>query len=130
VRSQLCCALYAVTAAGILDGLAANEAVSQAENELRRRFAGSENEHERQLVLNARAEPPRGSGYVVDSLWSSIECLLTTTDYEACVRRAVMLGNDTDTTACIAGGLAGSLYGYGDIPSRWVEVLRGKELVD
>jgi len=27
---------------------------------------------------------------------SSVECLLSTTAYEACVRKAVMLGNDTD----------------------------------
>lgn len=130
VRSQLCCALYALVAAGILEGLAANEAVSRAENELGRRFAGTVNEQEMQLVLNARAEPSRGSGYVVDSLWSSIDCLLTATDYEACVRRAVMLGNDTDTTACIAGGLAGLLYGYSDIAARWRDALKGKELVE
>jgi ADP-ribosyl-[dinitrogen reductase] hydrolase len=41
-----------------------------------------------------------------------------------------MLGNDTDTTACIAGGLAGLLYGYENIPERWREVLKGKELVE
>lgn len=82
------------------------------------------------LVLNARSEPPRGSGYVADSLWSSIERFLTTTEYEACVRRAVILGNDTDTTACIAGGLAGLLYGYEAIPWRWLQVLRGRELVE
>jgi ADP-ribosyl-[dinitrogen reductase] hydrolase len=82
------------------------------------------------LTLGARVEPPRGSGYVVDSLWSAIDCLLTTTDYEACVRRAIMLGNDTDTTACIAGGLAGLLYGYEAIPSRWIEILKGKGIVE
>jgi ADP-ribosyl-[dinitrogen reductase] hydrolase len=68
--------------------------------------------------------------YVVDSLWSSIDCLLKTSDYEACVRRAISLGNDTDTTAAIAGGLAGMLYGFDAIPSRWLNVLRGNELVD
>jgi ADP-ribosyl-[dinitrogen reductase] hydrolase len=41
-----------------------------------------------------------------------------------------MLGNDTDTTACIAGGLAGMLYGYDGIPARWIEALRGKHLVE
>jgi len=130
IRSQLCCALYAVAGAGILDGLPATEAVSRAEVEVYRRFAETDHDDEVRLVLGARAEPPRGSGYVVDSLWSAIDCLLTTTDYESCVRRAVMLGNDTDTTACIAGGLAGLLYAYDAIPSRWVEALKGKKLAE
>ncbi|QIE22984.1 ADP-ribosylglycohydrolase [Caballeronia sp. SBC2] len=130
IRSQLSCALYAVAGAGILDGLPAMEAVGRAESEVHRRFGETEHGDEARLVLGARAEPSRGSGYVVDSLWSAIDCLLTTNSYEACVRRAVMLGNDTDTTACIAGGLAGLLYGYENIPERWREVLKGKELVE
>jgi ADP-ribosylglycohydrolase len=130
IRSQLSCALYAVAGAGILDGLPAMEAVSRAESEVHRQFGETEHGDEARLVLGARVEPSRGSGYVVDSLWSAIDCLLTTNSYEACVRRAVMLGNDTDTTACIAGGLAGLLYGYENIPERWREVLKGKELVE
>jgi ADP-ribosylglycohydrolase len=130
IRSQLCCALYTIVGVGMLDGLSAMEAVSRAEGEVYRRFADTEHDDEVRLVLGARSEPSLGSGYVVDSLWSSIDCLLTTTDYEACVRRAVMLGNDTDTTACIAGGLAGLLYGYSAIPERWIGLLRGKELFE
>lgn len=130
IRSQLCCALYALAGAGILDGLSAMETVSRAEEELYRRFADGEHDDELRLVLGARSEPSRGSGYVVDSLWSSMECLLTTSDYEACVRRALMLGNDTDTTACIAGGLAGMLYGYDAIPPRWINLLQGRDLAE
>lgn len=130
IRSQLCCALYAVVGAGILGGLSAMEAVGRAEEELFRRFADTEHDDELRQVLGARSEPSRGSGYVVDSLWSAIDCLLTTTDYESCVRRAVMLGNDTDTTACIAGGLAGLVYGDGGIPARWHEALKGKLIVE
>jgi ADP-ribosyl-[dinitrogen reductase] hydrolase len=129
-RSRLCCALYALTAAGILVGLTAPDAVAKAENDFRRRFVGSRYEHEMELVLSARDASPRGSGHVVDSFWSSIHCLLTTSNYEACVRRAIKLGNDTDTTACIAGGLAGLLYGHAAIPTRWIDVLKGKELVE
>ena len=69
--------------------------------------------------LDGRFDPPQGSGYAVDSFWSAIHCLLATGSYEACVKRAVALGNDTDTTAAIAGGLAGLLYGMRAIPDRW-----------
>lgn len=43
---------------------------------------------------------------------------------------AVNLGDDTDTTACVAGGLAGILYGYEGIPAEWIEALRGKDVID
>jgi ADP-ribosylglycohydrolase len=46
------------------------------------------------------------------------------------LRKAIRQGNDTDTTACIAGGLAGLLYGCDAIPARWLDMLRGKELVE
>ncbi len=36
------------------------------------------------------------------------------------VRAAIGLGHDTDTTACVAGG----------IPPRWLHALRGRPLVD
>ncbi|MGE8454235.1 MAG: ADP-ribosylglycohydrolase family protein, partial [Pseudomonadales bacterium] len=75
-------------------------------------------------------DPPQGSGYVVDSFWSAIHCLLSTGSYEDCVKRAVALGNDTDTTAAIAGGLAGLLYGVAAIPDRWLAALRGKNFVE
>ena len=41
---------------------------------------------------------------------------------------AIALGNDTDTTACVAGGLAGIRHGVDGIPRRWREQLRGQEL--
>jgi ADP-ribosyl-[dinitrogen reductase] hydrolase len=75
-------------------------------------------------------EPSQGSGYVVDSLWSAIRCVLATSDYEGCVRSAIALGNDTDTTACIAGGLAGIFYGEHGIPDRWRSALNGKVIVE
>ena len=48
--------------------------------------------------------------------------------YEAAVRTAIALGNDTDTTACVAGGIAGLRDGIGTIPRRWRDGLRGREL--
>ena len=61
------------------------------------------------------------SGYVVDTLEAALWCLLKTESYEECVLKAVNLGNDTDTVAAVAGGLAGILYGSGSIPSRWLK---------
>ena len=41
-----------------------------------------------------------------------------------------MLGNDTDTTACVTGGLAGILFGFQAIPKRWYDTLKEKEKVE
>ncbi|MFQ5970895.1 MAG: ADP-ribosylglycohydrolase family protein [Alphaproteobacteria bacterium] len=41
----------------------------------------------------------------------AIVCALTASDYEDAVRNAVSLGGDSDTLACIAGGIAEILHG-------------------
>ena len=72
----------------------------------------------------------RSSGYVVHSLEASIWCLLTTSNYKDAVLKAVNLGEDTDTTAAITGGLAGLLYGVEGIPIEWINVLARKNDID
>ncbi|MBB3005138.1 MAG: ADP-ribosylglycohydrolase family protein [Paraburkholderia tropica] len=129
-RAQLTCALYCVTALGIVEGLSAADAVRAAEDELLQRYADSPDEAELKIVLDGRFDAPQGSGYVVDSFWSAIHCVLSTRCYEDCVKRAISLGNDTDTTAAIAGGLAGIVYGEDAIPGRWMAALQHKALVD
>lgn len=63
------------------------------------------------------------SGYVIHTLEASIWCLLNSPDYDATVLKAVNLGDDTDTTAAVVGGLAGIAYGVEGIPAEWLEVL-------
>lgn len=72
----------------------------------------------------------KSSGYVVDTLEVALWCVCTTKNYRDCVLKAVNLGEDTDAIAAIAGGLAGIIYGYEQIPSNWVEKLANKELID
>ncbi len=62
-------------------------------------------------------------GYVVHTLEASIWCLLTTDNYKDAVLKAVNLGEDSDTTGAVAGGLAGVLYGYASIPPDWIRLL-------
>ncbi len=65
----------------------------------------------------------RSDGYVIHSLEASLWCVLNTTNYKECVLKAVNLGSDTDTTAAIAGALAGIIYGEKDIPENWKKKL-------
>jgi ADP-ribosylglycohydrolase len=50
-------------------------------------------------------------------------CLLTSGSFEETVLKAVNLGEDTDTTGTVAGGLAGALYGMKAIPESWRQAL-------
>lgn len=68
----------------------------------------------------------RSSGYVIDTLEAAVWCLLTTDSYSEAVLRAVNLGQDTDTTAAVTGGLAGLLYGYDGIPAEWITQIARK----
>ena len=70
----------------------------------------------------------KSSGYIVDTLEAALWCFLNTDNYRDCVLKAVNLGSDTDTVACVAGSIAG-LY-YGNIPQEWIDSLRNKKLVD
>ena len=70
----------------------------------------------------------KSTGYVVDTLEAALWCFLTTDNYKDCVLKAVNLGSDTDTVACVAGSIAGLFYG--DIPAEWIETIRNKKLVD
>jgi ADP-ribosylglycohydrolase/O-acetyl-ADP-ribose deacetylase (regulator of RNase III) len=87
-------------------------------------------------VLGGRlAQLPRevvpSTGYVVHTLEASLWCLLTTRTYEEAVLRAVNLGGDTDTTACVTGGWAGLHYSLGQVPSRWRQAIaRAEDLED
>ena len=63
------------------------------------------------------------SGYVLHTLEASIWCLLTTNSFEEAVLRAVNLGEDTDTTGAVTGGIAGLLYGISNIPQKWLKKL-------
>ena len=72
----------------------------------------------------------KSSGYVVDSLEAAIWCLMNTRSYKECVLTAVNLGDDTDTVAAIAGGLAGALYGYEAIPQEWRDTLIKRDFIE
>ena len=77
--------------------------------------------------LQTPIEDLSGSGYVVHTLESAVWCFMNTPDYRTCVLKAINLGEDTDTTAAVAGGLAGLYYGDGSIPPQWLEALAKRE---
>ena len=132
VCNQVCCALYCLAAQKLLEGLEAHEAIEAGLGALRRSYQDLP-EYEQELEWSIRPDQTwegTGTGYVVDCLRSAFMIFLQASDYEDGVKRAVLLGNDTDTTACVAGGLLGIRYGVQGIPDRWMSMLREREKAD
>jgi len=75
-------------------------------------------------------ESINSSGYVLTSIEAAIWSLVNTDNYKDCILKAVNLGDDTDTIAAIAGGLAGLYYGYDAIPDEWVSALLRREWLE
>jgi ADP-ribosylglycohydrolase len=60
-----------------------------------------------------------GSGYVIHCLEASLWCALRAKTYAEGVLAAVNLGDDTDTTGAVTGGLLGLKFGLAGIPQEW-----------
>lgn len=124
LRSQLCCALYCLVARYVLND---DDNPWQKAVDFLRVIYKDNDDALQELEFNIRPDddiPATGSGYVVDSL-RAVKISLTFSCYQEAVRYAISLGNDTDTTACIVGGVIGLKYGEKGIPQEWREQLRG-----
>ncbi len=62
----------------------------------------------------------RADGYVIHTLEASLWCVLTSGSYREAVLKAVNLGEDTDTTGAVTGGLAGLVFGLDSVPAEWI----------
>jgi ADP-ribosyl-[dinitrogen reductase] hydrolase len=130
-RSQMACVFHALLARELLRAVPAT-AVAIARRLFLPLYADSaELEHFSLLLSDDLALTPERSihstGYVVHTLIASVWCLLTTQNFRSCVLKAVNLGDDTDTTGCVAGGLAGLAYGQDSIPAAWLAALPQQE---
>lgn len=129
LRSQVCCALYCLWARHVI--AAATDPWNDAVRALRKVYRARPDALE-ELDWSVRPDEDiqgKGSGYVVDCLRSA-RSVLRESSYENVVRSAIRLGKDADTTACVAGGIAGLRGGLGDIPERWRAGLRGRDMYE
>lgn len=133
ICNQVCCALYCLWARYIIhenrevaEGVpvyAYNQAVEYLEQ-----YYQTKEAYLRELEHCTAEGEPTGSGYVVDSIRSTLYLLKTYHSYSDVIKGAISLGNDTDTTAAIAGGLAA--IACRDIPKAWIEQLRGRQMLE
>ena len=132
-RSSLGCFLYLLLARGLLRGLGPAGAYEQmrtlAQPWLKNGAipAGVQDRYYIRTLDGTLPTLPEteifSSGYVVHTLEAALWCLLRYPDYPSAVLAAVNLGDDTDTTGAVAGGLAGLAYGEAAISAEWLAAL-------
>lgn len=69
----------------------------------------------------------RSGGYVLDTITAAFWALSSNDSLEETIVAAVSLGDDADTTAAVAGALAGAHYGASTIPARWLSLLQPRQ---
>lgn len=120
-RSCFACFFYVELAIALIKLGDKYQAYKQTQNTVLE-FAKEKEFNESELTLFKRVlqadigklnqDKIRSSGYVLDSLEASLWAFLSEDSYKDIVLKAVNLGDDTDTTGAIAGGLAGLHYGF------------------
>lgn len=138
-RAQMAGGLFTLVVGELLHGKDAPTAFTTALSAFRSfyepdRWWSAEFEYLQLLLAGDLAGRPEteihSSGYVVHTLTASLWCLLNSSTFEGCVLKAVNLGGDTDTTGCVAGGLAGVLYGVKAVPVRWIRSLARRQEIE
>jgi ADP-ribosyl-[dinitrogen reductase] hydrolase len=126
-RSKLACAFFGLYVRALMLGSQPTDALQAAREAFVRPYQhldlmAFQNVLSADLA-NWKIDDVTSGGYVMETLTASIWCLLTTDNFSDCVLKAVNLGGDTDTTGCVAGGLAGVYYGQQAIPQEWIGAL-------
>lgn len=139
IRSRLACFYYIEMGRAILAGLKMMAAKQKADAALLNLFdmlevPNAERAYFARLLFPGFERVARSniqsSGYVIHTLEAAVWCLLTTQTYEDAVLLAVNLGEDTDTTGAVTGGLAGLYYGANAIPQEWIRGLARLEDIE
>lgn len=76
------------------------------------------------------ASAVQSSGYVLHALDAALWAVANTGDFRSAVLTAANLGDDADTTAAVAGQLAGALYGASGIPAEWLDRLAWRDHIE
>jgi len=130
-RSQTACGIYCTAVFSLIERKS-KEAVLEGIKEAEKYYSKKSGFKEELINFSRIFEPDfaktpenliKSTGYIVDTLEAALWCFLNTDEYDECVLKAVNLGGDTDTIAAIAGGMAGTLYGYKNINKKWLEKL-------
>lgn len=132
MRSKIACVIYSEILAKLIEKPSKESVISGIEEALSLYSDEPEAKFYENLakVGERDRDTIKSTGYVVDTLEAALWCLFNTDSYKDCVLAAVNLGDDTDTVAAIAGGLAGALYGLDNIPKKWLNTLKKRVYIE
>ena len=129
IRAAMSCMIYLNVAEKLLEGKDKVDAYKEMRVEISELwdaidFPEKEKKHFDKVIQNdirdTRIDDLKTGGYVIEVLESSIWFFLNKNSYKDTILSIINLGHDTDTSAAIAGGLAGLYYGQEGIPKEWV----------
>jgi ADP-ribosyl-[dinitrogen reductase] hydrolase len=140
-QTEMCCAVYCLWIAGIMEGVVKADAWRFALS-LGREWAQEADRtaeappptplpHDFWERLEAipslpydRLQPSGYAGYVVEAFEAASWCCLNARSVEECLVLAINLGGDAGTIGAIAGGVAGAYHGEESVPRRWLARLQ------
>ncbi|WP_265426681.1 ADP-ribosylglycohydrolase family protein [Chryseobacterium sp. YIM B08800] len=138
-RSVFACFIYVIFALELIKGKDKKEAYHHTQI-VSLKFAENQGFNPKEVRLFDRVlkndiskydeDTISSGGYVLHSLEASLWCFLNSESYSEAVLKAVNLGEDTDTTGAITGGIAGIYYGFENIPEEWIAELVRKEDIE
>lgn len=135
IISKMACGIYSLIAAQILNGKNISDAFKAGMDDAKK-FYGADDAFKNfsRLCDENFATLPEdeisAAGYVVSTLEAALWCLLNTDNYKSLVLKVVNLGEDTDTAAAVAGGLAGMIYSVESIPVEWLNTLKRRDYLE
>ena len=140
IRAAMSCMIYLKLAEKLLEGKNKSDAYTEMRGEIvdlwsKIEFAEEERAHFERIIQNdirdTNIDDLKSGGYVIDVLESSIWFFLNENSYKETILSIINLGHDTDTSAAIAGGLAGLHYGRNGMPELWVtSIARLNDIVE
>lgn len=133
IRARLVCAYFTLLIRKLIDGQSLESAMDYANKELDAYIPDKERPHFADIlnksILSKKSEEISSSAYVIHTMETALYCIAHSSSYEEAVLKAVNLGDDTDTSGCITGALAGIIFGKQDIPALWIEHLADLEML-
>lgn len=132
IRAAMSCMIYLNLAEKLLEGKDKVDAYKEMRVEIAELWdaidlSEKERKHFDKVIQNdirdTSIDDLKTGGYVIEVLESSIWFFLNKNSYKDTILSIINLGHDTDTSAAIAGGLAGLYYGRKGMPEKWVASL-------
>lgn len=80
-----------------------------------------QNEYFKYNKQRASEQPKYIGSYSTDCMAMALHCVYTTTSFEEALIKAVNMHGDADSVGAVTGQIAGALYGYDEIPIRWLQ---------